>query len=146
MTPVTGGTSEANIPGPAARLRPPFPPCHAAFALPITDAERQTVRRYTGRETPPSAEIDEAVAIVGRRGGMSQIAALMAVYLATFRDWRPYLGPGERAHVVVIAQSQRVPGCCREVCVRCDDGALGAGGVRGCPLMSTILAWRKKGG
>jgi hypothetical protein len=28
--------------------------------------------------------------IVGRPGGKSMILALIAVYLAVFRDWRPY--------------------------------------------------------
>ncbi|MFQ5810617.1 MAG: hypothetical protein ACE5JM_13455 [Armatimonadota bacterium] len=80
---------------------------NALFALPMSEADLQCFRQCTGRTTPPPDETDEAAAIVGRRGGKSQVAALIATYLATLRDWRPFLGPGERAHVVVIAQSLR---------------------------------------
>jgi hypothetical protein len=45
----------------------------------------------------------EAVTIVGRRGGKSRILALIAVYLACFRDYAPYLAPGEVATIGVLA-------------------------------------------
>ena len=45
--------------------------------------------------------------VVGRRGGKSFMLALIAVYLACFRDWRPNLAPGERATVMVIAADKR---------------------------------------
>jgi hypothetical protein len=32
---------------------------------------------------------------------------LIAVYLAAFRSWRPYLGPGERATVMVVAADRK---------------------------------------
>ncbi len=80
----------------------------ALFALQPMDREELILYAgATGRDEPPTEEADEAAFIVGRRGGKSQVAALIAVFLALFRDWQPYLGPGERAHVVVIAQSQR---------------------------------------
>jgi hypothetical protein len=37
------------------------------------------------------------------RSGKSFTAALVAVFLACFRDYRPHLAPGERAHILVIA-------------------------------------------
>ena len=37
--------------------------------------------------------------------------ALIAAYLAVFRDWTPYLSPGERAHVVIIAADRRQAQC-----------------------------------
>ena len=40
---------------------------------------------------------------VGRRGGKSQIAALVAVYEAAFRDYTDRLAPGEVATVMVLA-------------------------------------------
>ena len=40
--------------------------------------------------------------IVGRRGGKSRIAALIAVYVAFFKDWSPHLSPGEKGRVMVI--------------------------------------------
>ena len=45
----------------------------------------------------------EAAVIVGRRGGKSRILALIAVYLACFRDYAPYLAPGEVATIGVLA-------------------------------------------
>ena len=33
--------------------------------------------------------------------------ALIAVFLACFKDWRPYLAPGERATIVVIAADRK---------------------------------------
>jgi hypothetical protein len=43
------------------------------------------------------------VLIVGRRGGKSRILALVAVYLATMRDYSAYLAPGECATIAVLA-------------------------------------------
>jgi phage terminase large subunit-like protein len=48
----------------------------------------------------------EAALCVGRRGGKSRILALIAVYLATFRDYRPYLAPGECATIVIMAANK----------------------------------------
>ena len=45
--------------------------------------------------------------MVGRRGGKSLIAALVAVFLACFRDYRKILAPGERGTVMVIAADRR---------------------------------------
>jgi phage terminase large subunit-like protein len=45
--------------------------------------------------------------VIGRRGGKSRVLALIAAYLSVFRDWTPYLSPGERAHVVVIAADRK---------------------------------------
>jgi hypothetical protein len=38
--------------------------------------------------------------MVGRRSscGKSFVLALIAVFLASFRDWRPFLGPGEKGN------------------------------------------------
>jgi len=64
-------------------------------------------RRCTGRSEPPTVPQTEASLVVGRRGGKSFILALIAVYLATCRDWRQYLAPGERGTVMVIATDRR---------------------------------------
>ena len=44
---------------------------------------------------------------MGRRGGKSLVAGLLAVFLACFRDYRRHLAPGERATVMVIAADRR---------------------------------------
>jgi hypothetical protein len=55
----------------------------------------------------PTTAAREAWVIVGRRGGKSRIAALVAVYLACFRDYRGVLAPGEVGTLAVIAADRR---------------------------------------
>ena len=33
--------------------------------------------------------------------------AVVAVFLACFNDWRPYLGPGERGAIMIIAADRK---------------------------------------
>jgi hypothetical protein len=79
----------------------------ALFALPMSDEQLAIYQRHTGRNTPPSEPLHESWLICGRRAGKSFILALIAVYLATFRDWRSYLGPGEVGTVMLIARDRR---------------------------------------
>jgi hypothetical protein len=79
----------------------------ALFALPMDDAQLQLYKTCTGRTSPPPLPVQEAWLAVGRRGGKSFILALIAVYLATFRNYQKYLQPGERATVMVIAVDRR---------------------------------------
>jgi len=73
------------------------------FGLPMEAAEFETFKQFTGRSLAPVKQAQEAFAIVGRRGGKSYVAAVTACYLALFRDWKPYLSPGETGHVLIIA-------------------------------------------
>jgi hypothetical protein len=73
------------------------------FGLPLTEAERDLFTRCTGRTVPFSAAVTEAWLLCGRRSGKSRILALIAVSLACFRDYAPFLAPGERAVVMVLA-------------------------------------------
>ena len=79
----------------------------ALFALPMTEAELGIYRQLTHREHPPNQQADEAWLVVGRRGGKSFIVALVAVFLACFRTYAPYLQRGERGTVMVIATDRR---------------------------------------
>jgi hypothetical protein len=79
----------------------------ALFALPMTPDQLELYRRCTGRSDPPSAPHTEAWLICGRRAGKSFVLALVAVFLACFHDWRPFLAPGERGTVMVIATDRR---------------------------------------
>jgi hypothetical protein len=45
--------------------------------------------------------------VVGRRGGKSMVLALVAVFLAAFVDWAPFLSPGERGTIMVLAADRR---------------------------------------
>ena len=77
----------------------------ALFALPLDETELALYRQHTGRATPPAAPAWEGWWIVGRRGGKSLIAALVAVYLAACRTYR--LAAGERGTLMVIAADRR---------------------------------------
>jgi phage terminase large subunit-like protein len=58
-----------------------------------------------GAKTPASP-VQFLWLVIGRRGGKSSVMAILAVYLAIFRDWRPYLRQGERAIVLLVAQDR----------------------------------------
>lgn len=77
----------------------------AIFALPMSDVDGDVVRRCTGRQALPTVPAREAWMIVGRRGGKSRVAALLAVFLACFRRYT--LAAGERGVVQVIAADRR---------------------------------------
>lgn len=87
----------------------------ALFGLPIGalrirtrgDCDLAIFQRHTGRSTPPTHQAREAWLIVGRRGGKSFIVALIAVFLACFRDYSAFLAPGERGVVMILAADRR---------------------------------------
>src|SRR5690349_18768970 len=72
------------------------------FALPLTDEQLEIYRKHTGRSNAPTTAHREAWLVIGRRGGKSFILAVIAVFLACFFDWRPYLGPGEVGTIMVV--------------------------------------------
>jgi hypothetical protein len=78
----------------------------AMMALPMDEDELALYQRHTGRTALPVEPFTEAALVVGRRGGKSRVLALLGVYLATARDYTPYLAPGEVATVAVIAASK----------------------------------------
>jgi hypothetical protein len=73
------------------------------FGLPMDAADVESFKAFTGRTIAPTNQAQECLAIVGRRGGKSYMAAITACYLALFRDWKPYLSPGETGHILIIA-------------------------------------------
>jgi hypothetical protein len=79
----------------------------ALFGLPMTVDQAELYRKHTGRSKPPTKPFREARLLCGRRSGKSLIAALIAVFLAIFRDYTPYLAPGELATMMVIAADRR---------------------------------------
>ena len=94
----------------------------ALFALPMSDEQLATYRECTGRTDPPTSPSTEAWLIIGRRGGKSFTLALVACFLASFRDWRPYLAVGERGTVMILASDRRQA----RVIMRFIKGILGA--------------------
>ena len=79
----------------------------ALFGLAMSKADMATFRQCTGRDVVRPGGYTEAALVVGRRGGKSLILALVAVFLAVFLDWRPYLSPGERGVVMIVAADKR---------------------------------------
>src|SRR5438270_3557296 len=88
-------------------------------------------RHHTGRTTPPFQPFREAAAVVGRRGGKSRILAAVACYLAAFRDYTPYLAPGETPVIAIIAADRRQA----KVLLRYVIGTL-----RAVPLLGQLIA------
>lgn len=79
----------------------------AIFALRMDTDERALFTSLTGRETSPRHPVSECWLVVGRRGGKSFIVAVIAVFLACFKDYRPFLGPGETGVIMVVATDRK---------------------------------------
>jgi hypothetical protein len=79
----------------------------ALFGLSMTPAQRQLFNECTGGRAPPQGGTNEAWLVCGRRSGKSFTLSLIAVYLACFRDWRPYLTAGERGTIMIIASDRK---------------------------------------
>jgi Terminase large subunit, T4likevirus-type, N-terminal len=79
----------------------------ALFALPMDAEQLALYRECTGRQEPPTERATEGWLVCGRRSGKSFTLALIAVFLACFRDWHPYLNVGERGIVMVVAQDRK---------------------------------------
>ena len=73
----------------------------------LTRADRQFIRRCLGRARVPKSPAQEAWLVIGRRGGKSRFAALVAIFLACFRDYTRVLAPGERGVLMIIAADRR---------------------------------------
>lgn len=79
----------------------------ALFALPMTPEQLAIYHQCTGRAVAPANPATEAWLVCGRRAGKSFVLALVAVFLACFRDWSPFLAPGEQGTVLVIATDRK---------------------------------------
>ena len=64
-------------------------------------------QQCTGRKSEPAVRAAEAWIVCGRRSGKSFALALVAVFLACFKDWSPFLGVGERGTITVIAADRK---------------------------------------
>jgi phage terminase large subunit-like protein len=79
----------------------------ALFGLSMPPEQMAVFKECTGRSAVPTTPFSEAWLICGHRSGKSFILALVATFLATFRDYREYLAPGERATIMVIASDRK---------------------------------------
>ncbi|MCG5527347.1 MULTISPECIES: terminase large subunit domain-containing protein [Halorhodospira] len=78
----------------------------ALYALPMSDDERATVRKLTGRE-PPTEALRAALALCGRRAGKTAISAALTLYETALRDWEGFGSPGERIVGAMVAADKR---------------------------------------
>jgi hypothetical protein len=78
----------------------------AAFALSLSEVERETFAQLAGGRTPPLARVAELWAVAGRRSGKSRMAALLCVYLACFVDYRGRLARGEVGQVIIVSPTK----------------------------------------
>jgi len=60
----------------------------AIFGIPLEDAELPFFHEIAGDRKPPTKQVREFWAIVGRRGGKDSMASLIATYLSRFADTR----------------------------------------------------------
>jgi hypothetical protein len=76
----------------------------ASFGLELNEEEAQAFATVAGSRAPPTKRVRELWAIIGRRGGKSRIAAVLAVFLAAFTKHK--LAHGEIGMVLVLAASR----------------------------------------
>jgi hypothetical protein len=76
------------------------------YGLPLDRVETDGWYTLTQRPPPKTAH-DELWLVVGRRGGKSFIAALLAIYESAFCDYREKLAAGEVATVLVISADRK---------------------------------------
>jgi hypothetical protein len=79
----------------------------ALFALPMNEDQLKVYRECTGRTEPPMAPFREGWLVCGRRSGKSYVLALVAVFLACFRNYSEFLAPGERGTILILAADRK---------------------------------------
>jgi hypothetical protein len=77
------------------------------FGLPMDADALEIYKKHTGREDVATVAYREAYLVAGRRSGKSIIASLVAVFVATLRDYREFLAPGEQGVVMVLAADRK---------------------------------------
>jgi len=79
----------------------------ALFGLPINMIKDGLfLKSCTGLEYSPKGRFKESYVICGRRSGKSYISAIIAVFLAAFKDWSKDLAIGERGWIFIIANDK----------------------------------------
>ena len=98
---------DPNLLGGAVKDPTTFVPWRALFAalfgLPMSEDEAAVFQTCTGLLDAPTAAFSVLWLVIGRRGGKSFAMALVGVFMAVFKDWQPYLSPGEKAVVLLVA-------------------------------------------
>lgn len=76
------------------------------FGLELTEQDIELFKQCTGRTDIPDGGFTECWLVCGRRAGKSFIISLVAVFLACFVDWKPYLQHGEVGTVAIAARDR----------------------------------------
>jgi hypothetical protein len=79
----------------------------ALFGLPMTPEQLAAYQLHTGRTMAPATPANEGWLVCGRRSGKTFVCALIAVYLACFRNYSPFLAPGEQVTIMLIALDRK---------------------------------------
>lgn len=90
-----------------ASWRPWEAPLGLLFGVSVPDDLHDMTRACTGLDTVPEGPFAESWWICGRRSGKSRVTAFIGTFLATFIDWCPYLAPGERGQVLILAADRQ---------------------------------------
>ncbi len=78
------------------------------YGLELTEAQRKIATNALGHNGFKDRDYMEATFICGRRSGKSdRLAANIAVYEAATGSHEQYLAPGERGHILLVAQDKR---------------------------------------
>lgn len=77
------------------------------YGLPLAATGAETFKTITGRAETPQEAANELWLAVGRRGGKSHAAGLLAIFEACFTDHRDKLAPGEVATAMIIAADRK---------------------------------------
>jgi len=78
----------------------------ALFGLEMTAQERRIYKKHTRARYIPGKIQPISYVLSGRRSGKSKISALLACYIATSRDWKKILSPGEQGYIFLIANDK----------------------------------------
>jgi hypothetical protein len=101
------------------------------YGLPLNDEQSQIAQAALCTEEVPQREYAEASYICGRRSGKSdRLAANVGLFEAVTGGHEKHLAPGERGHIVLIAQDKRAA----RVLYRYIYGKL-----QGSPLLSQLI-------
>lgn len=77
------------------------------YGLPLSEEAELPLWREISALAAPQGPHGELWLVIGRRGGKSQVAALLAVFEACFNDYQSRLSPGEVATVMVLAADRK---------------------------------------
>jgi hypothetical protein len=78
----------------------------AAYAEPLTAAEREAFDKVAGNRPPPLRRVKELAAVISRRGGKGRAAGALAAYESALIDHSARLAPGEVGVVAAVSPTR----------------------------------------